>query len=70
MPWCAPRVAMPDETVIDSESIALDEEGKPSFNILQNYGSSGASVHFNVFDVIILAGRDGWVSRLAQPIAF
>ena len=50
--------AMPDETVIDGEVVALDEEGKPSFNILQNHGSSVASVHFYVFDVIILAGRD------------
>jgi ATP-dependent DNA ligase len=50
--------AMPDETVIDGEVVALDEEGKPSFNILQNYGSSIAPVHFYVFDVIILAGRD------------
>jgi hypothetical protein len=35
---------LPDETAIDGEVIALDEDGRPSFNILQNYGSSKASI--------------------------
>ena len=30
----------------------------PSFNILQNYGSSKAPVLYFVFDVMTLAGRD------------
>lgn len=49
---------LPDETVIDGEVVALDEEGRPSFNALQNYGSSTASVFYFVFDVMVLAGRD------------
>ena len=43
---------LPDETVIDGEVIALDDDGRPSFNILQNYGSSKASVLYFVFDVM------------------
>jgi bifunctional non-homologous end joining protein LigD len=38
--------------------IALDDNGWPSFNILQNFGSSKAPLLYFVFDVMILAGRD------------
>jgi DNA ligase D-like protein (predicted ligase) len=49
---------MPDDTVIDGEVVALDEEGRPSFNTLQNFGSAGAPLHFFIFDLLILEGRD------------
>jgi bifunctional non-homologous end joining protein LigD len=50
--------AMPDETVIDGEVVALDSAGRPSFNALQNHGSSATPVFYYVFDVLILAGED------------
>jgi bifunctional non-homologous end joining protein LigD len=49
---------LPDETVIDGEVIALDEEGRPSFNLLQNYGSSSTHVLYFVFDIMILGGQN------------
>ena len=49
---------MPDNTVIDGEVVALDGEGRPSFTMLQNYGSAGAPLHFFIFDVLVLKGRD------------
>ena len=49
---------LPDETVIDGEVVALDADGRPSFNLLQNYGSSATRVLYYVFDVMVLAGRD------------
>ena len=49
---------LPDETVIDGEVVAFDEAGRPSFNVLQNYGSSPAPVVFYVFDLMMLQGRD------------
>src|SRR5271165_2943225 len=48
--------SMPNETVIDGEVVALDEDGKPSFNTLQNYGSAGMPLHFFIFDLLILKG--------------
>jgi bifunctional non-homologous end joining protein LigD len=48
---------LPGETVIDGEVVAFDEDGRPSFNVLQNYGSSKAPVVYFVFDLMMLAGR-------------
>ena len=53
-----PSPQLPDDTVIDGEIVALDENGKPSFNVLQNYGSARAPVLYYVFDVMVLAGKD------------
>jgi len=39
-------------------STFLDEEGRPSFHLLQNYGSANTPLIYYVFDVLILAGRD------------
>jgi DNA ligase D-like protein (predicted ligase) len=50
--------SLPDETVLDGEVVALDESGRPSFNTLQNHGSSTALLYYYVFDVLVLAGRD------------
>jgi DNA ligase D-like protein (predicted ligase) len=48
---------LPNETVIDGEVVALDEDGRPSFNALQNTDPR-APVHYYIFDVMVLAGRD------------
>ena len=56
--------AMPDETVIDGEVVALDSDGRPSFNALQNYGSSTGPLFYYVFDVMVLAGKD----VMGQPL--
>src|SRR5271154_2312623 len=47
---------LPNETVIDGEIVALDESGRPLFNLLQNYASREYTVVFYLFDLLILAG--------------
>jgi len=49
---------MPDDTVIDGEIVALDADGRPSFNLLQNYGNSTGPLVYFIFDVLMLAGQD------------
>src|SRR5689334_15388289 len=48
---------LPNETVIDGEVVALDEDGRPSFNALQNY-APGTPIVYYVFDVMVLRGRE------------
>jgi DNA ligase D-like protein (predicted ligase) len=57
--------ALPDETVIDGEVVALDETGRPSFNTLQNYGSAKAPVFYYVFDVLVHDGRNVMTEQLS-----
>ena len=57
---------VPDETVLDGEVAALDEEGRPSFHLLQNYPSSRAALAFFLFDVLILRGRNVMTEPLSE----
>jgi ATP-dependent DNA ligase len=51
--------------VVDGEIVALDDEGRPSFNLLQNYGTAGVPLAYFVFDVMVLRGRD----VMAEPLS-
>ena len=44
--------------MIDGEVVALDEQGKPSFNRLQNFRSADAHIMFYAFDVLVRRGED------------
>jgi bifunctional non-homologous end joining protein LigD len=48
---------LPSDTVIDGEIVALDEFGKPLFNLLQGFGSASAIVLYS-FDLLMLSGKD------------
>jgi ATP-dependent DNA ligase len=49
---------LPNETMVDGEVVAFDESGRPSFNRLQNYGSSTVPIFYYVFDLLMYSGRD------------
>jgi ATP-dependent DNA ligase len=51
-------VSLPDETVIDGEVVALDEQGKPNFNLLQNYRSAESHIMLYAFDVLVRGGEN------------
>jgi bifunctional non-homologous end joining protein LigD len=57
---------LPNETVIDGELLALDEDGRPSFSALQNYGSLTTPVIYYVFDVMVVSGRDVMANTLEE----
>jgi DNA ligase D-like protein (predicted ligase) len=48
---------IPGDTVIDGEVVALDQHGKPSFNLLQGFGEAAGIVLYT-FDLLMLRGKD------------
>jgi bifunctional non-homologous end joining protein LigD len=49
---------LPDNTVIDGEIVALNESGRPDFNLLQHYRAEAARIHYFVFDLLVHKNRD------------
>jgi len=49
---------MPSGTVIDGELVAIDEMGRPNFNLLQNFRSAASQIQYYVFDLLCLNERD------------
>jgi DNA ligase D-like protein (predicted ligase) len=50
--------ALPLETILDGEIVAVKGEGQPSFSSLQNFGKGAAAILFYTFDAPVLAGAD------------
>jgi bifunctional non-homologous end joining protein LigD len=51
-------VDLPDDTILDGEIVALDESGKPDFNLLQNFRREAKHICYFVFDVLVLKDQD------------
>ncbi len=49
---------LPENTVIEGEVVALDESGRPDFNLLQNFRSQASRIHFFIFDLLFYQGCD------------
>jgi DNA ligase D-like protein (predicted ligase) len=57
---------LPDDTILDGEVVALDEQGRSDFNLLQNFRSAESKIHYYVFDILVLKGRDVSMLPLAE----
>ena len=49
---------LPDGTVVDGELVAIDNSGRPDFNLLQNSRAEASRIHYYVFDLLRWKGRD------------
>jgi DNA ligase D-like protein (predicted ligase) len=49
---------LPDETVIDGEIVGMDEDGRPSFHLLQNRRSEESSIIYYAFDIPVANGNE------------
>lgn len=56
---------LPNGTILDGEIVALDAEGRPDFNLLQNFRSAESQIVYYVFDILFLNGR----SLLGAPLS-
>ena len=57
-----PRIArafekLQPDTLIDGEIVAIDDSGRPSFNLLQHPRSKASAIQFYAFDILIDRGR-------------
>src|SRR5439155_16697158 len=49
---------LPEGTVVDGEIVALDDSGRPQFNLLQQFHSEASRIRYFVFDLLVCQDRD------------
>ncbi len=54
----AALVELPEYTVVDGEIVALDNDGRPNFNLLQHSRSAVSRICYLIFDLLIYKGHD------------
>lgn len=54
------------DTILDGEIVALDSEGRPKFQLLQNYQAGEGSLAYFVFDILYFSGYDLRDLRLSE----
>ncbi len=50
--------ALPEDTILDGEIVALDNNGRPVFNLLQNWQTAHAPIFYYAFDLLAYKGKD------------
>jgi ATP-dependent DNA ligase len=48
---------LPEGTVIDGELVALDPDGRPDFNLVQNFRSAESRIIYYAFDILVHKNR-------------
>jgi DNA ligase D-like protein (predicted ligase) len=49
---------LPAGTVVDGEVVAMDESGRPNFNLLQNLRAEASRIQYYIFDLLCWEDRD------------
>jgi DNA ligase D-like protein (predicted ligase) len=49
---------LPEGTVVDGEVVAVDESGRPNFNLLQKFRAEASRIQYYVFDLLRWEDRD------------
>jgi bifunctional non-homologous end joining protein LigD len=49
---------LPAGTVVDGEVVAIDESGRPDFNLLQNFRADASRIQYYIFDLLCWEDRD------------
>jgi len=49
---------LPAGTVVDGEVVAIDESGRPNFNLLQNFRADASRIQYYIFDLLCWEDRD------------
>jgi len=49
--------ALPADTLVDGEVVALDQQGRMSFNLLQHRRSQASAIRFYAFDLLVYKGH-------------
>src|SRR6266404_6709998 len=49
---------LPEGTVVDGELVAIDDSGRPNFNLLQNFRAEASRIHYYIFDLLRWKDRD------------
>ncbi len=49
---------LPEGTVVDGEVVALDDAGRPNFNLLQQFRSAASHIYYFIFDLLVCNDRD------------
>jgi DNA ligase D-like protein (predicted ligase) len=61
---------LPEGTVVDGEVVALDDSGRPNFNLLAQFRNEASRIHYFIFDLLVCNDRNLTGLALSERRAF